>query len=69
MISVLTCPVCGQQVLLEGNRALPFCSERCRLVDLNRWLEEEIGLPVEVEADWEDEEEASPPWRTTNDDG
>jgi len=24
---------------------MPFCSNRCRLVDLNRWLEEKHGLP------------------------
>jgi endogenous inhibitor of DNA gyrase (YacG/DUF329 family) len=24
---------------------MPFCSERCRRIDLNRWLNEEISLP------------------------
>jgi len=27
------------------NRAFPFCSERCRLVDLGRWLKEEYRIP------------------------
>ncbi len=26
---------------------MPFCGERCRLIDLGRWLDEEIGVPVE----------------------
>jgi endogenous inhibitor of DNA gyrase (YacG/DUF329 family) len=25
----------------------PFCSERCKLIDLGRWLDEEIGIPHE----------------------
>lgn len=32
---------------------LPFCSERCRTIDLGRWLEEGYALPelTEVEGD------------------
>jgi endogenous inhibitor of DNA gyrase (YacG/DUF329 family) len=26
---------------------MPFCCERCRLVDLGRWLDEKNGLPLE----------------------
>ena len=26
---------------------MPFCCERCRYIDLGRWLDEEHGLPVE----------------------
>jgi endogenous inhibitor of DNA gyrase (YacG/DUF329 family) len=25
---------------------MPFCSERCRLIDLGRWLGEGFSLPV-----------------------
>jgi hypothetical protein len=28
---------------------MPFCSERCRLVDLGRWLDERYGMPHEPE--------------------
>ena len=28
---------------------MPFCSNRCRLIDLNRWLDEEFGAPIEAE--------------------
>ena len=30
-----------------GNAAYPFCSERCRLVDLGKWLGEEYRVPAE----------------------
>jgi uncharacterized protein len=34
---------------------MPFCSERCRLIDLGRWLNEEIGFPVEESEEEEDD--------------
>jgi uncharacterized protein len=30
---------------------MPFCSERCRLVDLGRWFNEGYGLAVESEGE------------------
>jgi endogenous inhibitor of DNA gyrase (YacG/DUF329 family) len=43
------CPIC--QRLLEGEGPkewpeFPFCSPRCRLIDLGRWLGEEYGYRV-----------------------
>jgi endogenous inhibitor of DNA gyrase (YacG/DUF329 family) len=29
----------------DGNKLYPFCSERCHLVDLGRWLNEEYRVP------------------------
>ena len=40
------CPVCDDPVDLEKGSAVPFCSERCRLVDLGRWLGESYGVPL-----------------------
>jgi endogenous inhibitor of DNA gyrase (YacG/DUF329 family) len=35
----LTCPICRRPVGARGeNAAFPFCSERCRTIDLGRWL-------------------------------
>jgi hypothetical protein len=31
---------------LEDNRAFPFCSERCKNIDLARWLNEEYRIPT-----------------------
>ncbi|MBU6160245.1 MAG: DNA gyrase inhibitor YacG [Myxococcales bacterium] len=34
------CPVCKAVTGLPGvNRSFPFCSERCRFVDLGRWID------------------------------
>jgi len=31
------CPICRRPVASDAKEA-PFCSDRCRLVDLGRWL-------------------------------
>ena len=33
------CPVCRSEVSWEENPHRPFCSERCRLLDLGGWIE------------------------------
>jgi uncharacterized protein len=45
------CPICGKPVT-EASK--PFCSERCRAVDLNRWLSGSYVIP----AGKDDEEDA-----------
>jgi endogenous inhibitor of DNA gyrase (YacG/DUF329 family) len=46
------CPICGKEAPPRpGNLAAPFCSERCRLVDLGRWLSEEYRIPAERAGD------------------
>lgn len=48
----LTCPICGQPLEAAGStqrRYLPFCSERCRLIDLGRWLGESYRIAVDAE--------------------
>jgi endogenous inhibitor of DNA gyrase (YacG/DUF329 family) len=45
------CPICNHPALPRArNRAFPFCSERCKLVDLGKWLSEEYRVPVEEQA-------------------
>ncbi len=40
------CPVCRNPVPPRpANRSWPFCSERCRLVDLGKWLGEDYRIP------------------------
>jgi endogenous inhibitor of DNA gyrase (YacG/DUF329 family) len=43
------CPTCGKRFLMDETPAPPFCCERCRLIDLGRWLDEGIGLPHEAD--------------------
>jgi endogenous inhibitor of DNA gyrase (YacG/DUF329 family) len=35
--------MCKKKVAWEGNPFRPFCSERCKLIDLDNWLEERYG--------------------------
>jgi endogenous inhibitor of DNA gyrase (YacG/DUF329 family) len=45
------CTICKKAVRPRAeNKAFPFCSERCRQVDLGKWLNEEYRVPAE-EAD------------------
>lgn len=41
----MKCPNCGKQVEWEENPFRPFCSERCKLVDLGKWVSEEYRVP------------------------
>jgi uncharacterized protein len=43
------CPICDREFEAERSPALPFCCERCRLIDLGRWLDERNGLPFDPE--------------------
>jgi endogenous inhibitor of DNA gyrase (YacG/DUF329 family) len=42
-------------VSLDQTPTAPFCSDRCRLVDLGRWLDEAYGMPAPAPADDESE--------------
>lgn len=50
---ILRCPQCRRQVLWENNPYRPFCSERCRLIDLGKWAEEQYAIPGEQVPDEE----------------
>lgn len=41
----MRCPTCSSQTSPASRRLGPFCSERCQLVDLGRWLGEEYRVP------------------------
>ena len=51
----MRCPICEKPFEPEQSPAMPFCSDRCRWIDLKRWLDEEYGLtgkpPEEVDED------------------
>lgn len=48
------CPKCNSPIKWEGNKWRPFCSERCKLIDLGDWAQEKYKINVE-ENDSEDE--------------
>ncbi len=39
------CPICHEAVVWEANPSRPFCSERCRLIDLGGWVSERYRVP------------------------
>jgi endogenous inhibitor of DNA gyrase (YacG/DUF329 family) len=41
------CPICKREVPTENNPAVPFCSSRCRLIDLGNWLGDRYRIPGE----------------------
>ncbi|MCA9691901.1 MAG: DNA gyrase inhibitor YacG [Nannocystaceae bacterium] len=56
------CPTCGR-VIAGPREALPhrpFCSERCRLIDLRSWLDEEFRISTPLYAIAEIDDELAP---------
>jgi endogenous inhibitor of DNA gyrase (YacG/DUF329 family) len=46
----VACPKCGATVVWSPeNRYRPFCSERCRLIDLGAWASEDYRVPEIVD--------------------
>lgn len=43
----MKCPTCGKPASWKDNPFRPFCSERCKLVDFGRWINEEYRVPDE----------------------
>lgn len=43
----MRCPICDKTFEPSDSTALPFCSDRCRTIDLSRWLEEAYRMPLE----------------------
>lgn len=44
---VVNCPTCGKPVRWdETAKWRPFCSERCRLIDLGEWASEGFRIPA-----------------------
>ncbi len=45
----VSCSICGGTVSQE-NRHFPFCSKRCKLIDLGRWLGDRYRIESPLEA-------------------
>lgn len=48
---MIRCPICERSFEPAESVAMPFCSERCRKIDLGRWLREVYSVPVERNPD------------------
>lgn len=53
----IRCPQCRKPTLWEGNDNRPFCSERCRLVDLGAWASENYRIAAEPLQETDDPQE------------
>ena len=47
----MLCPICKKSVIEprpgeERSKHFPFCSDRCKLIDLGRWLDGKYQVPV-----------------------
>ncbi len=49
---IVTCPTCRTRVKwTPGNAFRPFCSERCKLIDLGAWADERHAIPGDSNLD------------------
>ena len=52
---MIRCPICKKPVNEpppgQPMGAFPFCSDRCKLIDLGRWLDGKYQIPVVEDAD------------------
>lgn len=46
-VKIVTCPQCGNNSKWDStNPYRPFCSERCKMIDLGAWATESYRIPV-----------------------
>lgn len=51
-LRIAACPRCGNSTRLdEQNPWRPFCSERCKLIDLGGWLDGRHAIPAAASED------------------
>lgn len=56
------CPICGAEVTpRSANKAFPFCSARCKSIDLGKWLNEDYRVPATPDEAGEGDEDAPSP--------
>jgi uncharacterized protein len=47
-----SCPICGTASKPRAeNPSFPFCTARCKMVDLGKWINEEYRVPSEDSSD------------------
>jgi len=44
---IAKCPRCGRKTETAKNPFRPFCSERCKLLDLGNWLSGDYRIPAQ----------------------
>ena len=49
----LACPICGRKVAANDPN-MPFCSDRCRTIDLANWATDKYAIPANAPGEFED---------------
>ncbi len=49
----MRCPTCRKNTPFDGNPHRPFCSERCKLIDLGKWAAGAYRVPDQPAGDLE----------------
>ena len=61
----MKCPTCKHEVdpatATQKGSPFPFCSDRCKVIDLGRWLDEKYQIPAEISEDDEPAIDDLPP--------
>jgi uncharacterized protein len=71
-VASLRCPSC-RKLVLRDDPDFPFCSERCRLIDLGKWasggyvISSPITDPEDIETLQRAQEEEQPPAKSKHD--
>jgi endogenous inhibitor of DNA gyrase (YacG/DUF329 family) len=59
MPTTVQCPTCRRPVeWSSASQYRPFCSDRCRLIDLGAWLTEKHAIPSDTPASMDADSEA-----------
>lgn len=48
---LVRCPICGATADFFADPIGPFCSQRCKLVDLGKWLKEDYRISEPLRPD------------------
>lgn len=60
----MLCPICKKPVVEpapdQPRGSFPFCCERCKLIDLGRWLDGKYQIAAEISPDENDDEPSGP---------
>lgn len=59
-LNKINCPICGKiNTWQQDNPFRPFCSDRCKLIDLGEWANETRSIPGEaVDSALQDQDES-----------
>lgn len=60
-MAVVNCPTCSKKVeWTEANKFRPFCSLRCKQIDLGAWAEEKYVIPAVTPPEYLDDDGVLP---------